>query len=216
MKILIASIDPAELKAARDFGVQGIITNPSVVSDIKKPWRKSIGEAAQIIKDGSFHLQLTQDDDRLNGEKQVKDFYEVIGDRLVVKACINQEMLSLIPVIKRMQLKVNITGIVTLAQAYVAVQAGADYVSIYLGRAENAGINSLDIIKKLYKYIQREGFESKIIAASLKGVSHFTQATDAGAHYAACPYSLLPQLIKHNVTDISIESFRKDWESIPE
>lgn len=216
MKILIASIDPAELIAAKDFGIHGIITNPTVVSSIKKPWRQSIKEAAETVKEGPFHLQLTRDQDRIKGEKQINEFYEVLGDRLVVKACINQEMLSLIPLIKKIRLKVNITGVVSLAQAYIAAQAGADYVSVYLGRAENAGVNALDVVNKLHQFIMRGNLDCKIIAASLKGVSHFTQATEAGANYAACPYSLLPQLVKHTVTDISMENFKKDWESIPE
>ena len=216
MKIFIASIDPEELVPAKDFGAYGIITNPTIVAAVKKPWRQSVREAAQILQDGPFHLQLTKEDNRSDALKQVNEFYEVLGDRLVIKACIHQETLSLIPVIHKMGLAVNITGIVSLAQAYIAIQAGADYVSIYLGRAENAGIDSLDIIRKARRFIVQEDFDCQIVAASIKGVSHFVQATEAGADYAACPFELLPQMIHHDATDTSMVGFRKDWESIPE
>ncbi len=216
MRILIASIDPEELKKARDFGIHGIITNPTIVAVIDKPWEVSVREAAETITDGAFHLQITEDHDREAAMRQVEAFRETLGDRLVVKACINQEMLSIIPRVKAMGLKVNITGIVTATQAYIASQAGADFLSIYLGRAENVGIDSMDLVRKADAFIQREGFDCKIVAASVKGVAHFDQAVVAGANYAACPYPLLEQLIHHSATDVSIEGFRRDWETIPE
>ncbi len=215
MRILIASIRPEELRKASDFGIHGIITNPTIVAAIDKPWEVSVGEAVQIIADGAFHLQVTADHDRDAAMAQVEAFHEILGDRLVVKACINQEMLSIMPRVKAMGLKVNITGIVTATQAYIASQAGADYVSVYLGRAENAGIDSIDLIAKADAFIQREGFACKIVAASLKGIAQFDQAVVAGASYAACPYPLLEQLIHHSSTDASIEAFRRDWETIP-
>jgi transaldolase len=215
VKILIASINPEQLKNAQDFGIHGIITNPTIVAMISKPWQVSVGEAAEVITDGPVHLQLTADHDREAAMAQVAEFREVLGDRLVVKACINQEMLSIIPRVQALGLKVNITGIVTAGQAYIATQAGADYVSVYLGRAENAGIDSMDMLAKTDVFIRREGFDCQIVAASLKGVAHFDQATVAGASFAACPYPLLEQLIHHHATDVSIEGFRKDWETIP-
>ena len=161
----------------------------------------SIGEAAEPMPDGDFHLQITEDHDRDAAMRQVDAFREVLGERLVVKACINQEMLSVIPRVRAMGHKVNITGIVTATQAYIATQAGADFLSIYLGRAENAGIDSIDLIAKADAFIRREGFDCQIVAASLKGVAQFDQAVVAGANFAACPYPLLQQLIRHSSTD---------------
>jgi transaldolase len=215
VKILIASIDPEDLRKSRDFGVHGIITNPTIVAAIDEPWEVSVREAAEIIADGDVHLQITEDHDREAAMRQVERFREVLGDRLVVKACINREMLSILPRVKAMGHRVNITGIVTAGQAYIATQAGADFVSVYLGRAENAGIDSIDVVRKADAFIRREGFECQIVAASLKGVAQFDQAVVAGANFAACPYPLLEQLIHHSATDVSIEAFRRDWETIP-
>jgi transaldolase len=215
VKILIASVDPEELRKAKDFGIHGIITNPTIVAAAGEPWQESVRAAAETIPDGEFHLQITEDHDRHAAMRQVEAFREVLGDRLVVKACINQEMLSLIPVVQAMGHKVNITGIVTATQAYMAAQAGADYLSIYLGRAENAGIDSIDLVRKADAFIRREGFDCSIVAASLKGVAQFDEATTAGASFAACPYALLEPLIHHDATDVSILGFRKDWETMP-
>jgi len=215
VRILIASIVLEELTQAGDFGIHGIITNPTIVAVVDKPWEVSVREAAEVITDGDFHLQITEDHDREAAMRQVAAFREVLGDRLVVKACINQEMLSIIPRVKGMGLKVNITGIVTSTQAYLAAQAGADFVSIYLGRADNAGIGSIDLVSKADAFIKREGFDCRIVAASLKGLAQFDSATVAGASYAACPFPLLEQLVQHSATDASIEGFRRDWETIP-
>jgi TalC/MipB family fructose-6-phosphate aldolase len=215
VRILIASIDPEDLWKARDFGVHGIITNPTIVAAVEKPWEVSVREAAEIIADGDVHLQITDDHDREAAMRQVGRFRDVLGHRLVVKACINREMLSIMPRVKAMGHRVNITGIVTAGQAYIASQAGADFVSIYLGRADNAGIDSIDLVRKAAAFIQREGLECKIVAASLRGIAQFDQAVVAGANFAACPYPLLEQLIHHSATDVSIEGFRRDWDTIP-
>lgn len=216
MKIYIASVEQKTLKMAKDYGVHGIITNPTVIAEVKRPWRQTVAEAARIIEEGPFHLQITEDQNRTDAVKQVREFYEIVGDRLVVKACISQEMLSLIPVVKKMNLKMNISGIVTLGQALVAAQAGADYISVYLGRAENAGIDSIGLVEKAAEFINREELDCKIVAASIKSTAHFIHATNAGANFAACPYPILKQLIIHETTEKSIINFREDWTSIPE
>jgi transaldolase len=215
VKILMATIEPGELQKARDFGVHGIITNPTIVAAVARPWEISVRAAAEIIPNGDFHLQVTEDHDRDAAMRQVEAFRDVLGPRLVVKACINREMLSIIPRVQASGHKVNITGIVTAGQAYIASQAGADFVSIYLGRAENAGIDSIDVVAKVASFILREGLDCQVVAASLKGVAQFDQAVCAGANFAACPYPLLEQLIHHAATDASIEAFRRDWDTIP-
>ncbi|MDR0552612.1 MAG: hypothetical protein LBG13_00785 [Holosporales bacterium] len=215
MKLYVSSIIPEEILLAKDLGGHGIITNPTDVSRAKKPWREAVREAAELWPECPIHLQLADDGDRTQAAKQVDEFYEVLGSRLIVKMCIGKEVLSLIPYVKKLGLKANITGIVTLAQAFVAVQSGANFVSVYLGRAENVGIDSIEIIRQTRNYIDREKFDCNIVAASIKSVSHFVQATCAGANYSASTYDLLQQLIKHDVTDKSVIDFRKSWESIP-
>jgi transaldolase len=73
----------------------------------------------------------------------------------------------------------------------------------------------MDMPGKADAFIRREGFDCQIVAASLKGVAHFDQATVAGASFAACSYPWLEQLIRHDATDMSIKGFRKEWETIP-
>lgn len=213
MKVLIASLDNNDLINAKDFGVHGIITNPTLVSAIDKPWKESVKNAAKIIQ-GPFHLQITEDN-KENIIKQAEEFAEVLGDRLVVKICITKESLAAMQVLKKRGFKVNLTCIVSIPQTYFAIQSGADFISIYMGRADDIGIDGVKVISSAINLIDKLNYQTEVIAASMRGVKHYTQAAEAGAHWSACPYFILAKLIKHSVTDKSFEVFRKDWNKIP-
>lgn len=213
LKVLIASVNERELAAARDYAVHGIITNPTIMAEVNKPWKDSVSDAAKII-DGPFHLQITEDK-RDAIVKQAEDFASVLGDRLVVKMCITQESLAAMQVLKNRGLQVNLTGIVSTPQALFAVQSGADFISIYMGRSDDVGGDGVGIVKSAVDLIDRGKYQTHVVAASIRGVAHYVSATEAGAHWAACPYEILPKLISHPVTDASIVGFAEDWARVP-
>lgn len=212
MRIMIATMLKEELLVAKDFGIYGIITNPTIVAACKKPWKQSVKEAMEIIE-GPFHLQITEDyrDDIL---RQADEFAEVLGDRLVVKACLTQESLAAMPVLQKKGYKVNLTGIVSVPQTYLAIQSGADFISVYAGRADDVGGDGINVIKKAVDLVKGSGYKTEVIAASIRGVAHYVAAAETGAEWAACPYNTLLQLIKHPVTDRSIVGFKEDWETL--
>lgn len=212
MKVLIATVDERELIAAKDYAVHGIITNPTIVAQVNKPWKQSVSDAAEII-DGPFHLQITEDK-RDAIIRQAEEFADVLGERLIVKMCITQESLAAMQVLQNRGIQVNLTGIVSTPQALFAVQSGADFISVYMGRADDVGGNGVEIVKSASDLITRGKYEAQVVAASVRGVSHYVAATEAGAHWAACPYEVLPKLIRHPVTDASIVGFARDWDSV--
>lgn len=212
MRVLIASLDEKELVGAKDYGVYGIITNPTIVAANKEPWKKSVERAAKII-DGPFHLQITEDY-RDGILRQAEEFAEVLGERLVVKVCLTQESLAAMQTLKQRGYKVNLTGIVSIPQTFVAVQSGADFVSIYAGRADDIGADGIDVIQTTVDYIRQFGYKTNVVAASIRGVAHYVDSAKAGAHWIACPYPILAQSIKHPVTDKGIVNFKRDWEKI--
>lgn len=212
MKILIASIDEKDLVGAKDYAVHGIITNPTIVAEVRKPWKEAVAKAAKII-DGPFHLQITERK-RDDIVRQAEEFQSVLGDRLIVKMCITQESLAAMQVLKKRGLQVNLTGIVSIPQSFYAIQAGADFISIYMGRADDIGGDGVGVVRKAANMTKNGCYSTEIVAASIRGVSHYIDATEAGAHWAACPFNVLPKLIKHPVTDKSIGGFEQDWERV--
>jgi transaldolase len=212
LKVLIASIDEKKLVAAKDYAVHGIITNPTIVAQVNEPWKKSVSDAAEIV-DGPFHLQITEDrrDDII---KQAEEFSSVLGDRLIVKMCLTQESLAAMQVLQARGFKINLTGIVSIPQSFFAIQAGADLISIYMGRADDVGGDGVGVVKAAADMVKSGGYKTEIVAASIRGVSHYVEATKAGADWAACPYEVLPKLIRHPVTDTSIVGFARDWNNV--
>ncbi len=212
LKVLIASVDESELVAAKDYAVHGIITNPTIVAQVNKPWKESVSGAAKIIN-GPFHLQITEDK-RDGIVRQAEEFAGVLGERLIIKMCITQESLAAMQILKDRGFKINLTGIVSSPQALFAVQSGADFISVYMGRADDVGGDGVGIVKSAVDLIERGRYETQVVAASIRGVSHYVAATEAGAHWAACPYDVLPKLIGHPVTDASIVGFAKAWDKV--
>jgi transaldolase len=212
LKILIASIDEKDLIGAKDYGVHGIITNPTIVAEVRKPWKEAVSDAAKVIE-GPFHLQITEDK-RDGIIAQAEEFASVLGDRLIVKMCISQESLAAMQVLQDRGLKVNLTGIVSIPQSFFAIQAGADFISIYMGRADDVGGDGVGVVRSAANMAKNGGYKTEIVAASIRGVSHYIEATEAGAHWAACPYKVLPKLIQHPVTDKSIVGFAQDWDRV--
>lgn len=215
MRILIGSVTPWEIREARKYGVMGIATNPPVFLGLGKSWQEVVKEAAAAMPEGEFHMQAAEDYDVQAAKEKMLEFQKLLGERLVVKLCLTEEMLSLIPWAHERGIRVNMTCIMTLAQAVVSMQAGADYVSIYMGRAERAGLNPVDIIEKAAKVIRHNEYDCKLIAASISDVAHFTAAAAAGADIAATPLKVLKESIRHRVTDEGIAGFRADWERLP-
>ena len=147
--------------------------------------------------------------------EQAKEFKKVLGERLIVKACITKETLAAMPILQKQGYKVNITGVVSLPQTIYAIQAGADFVSVYVGRANDSGVDGINIIQKAREFIDQNSYKTELIAASIRSVRSYVDSANAGADWSAPPYEILPKLINHPTTDSSIKGFNKDWNSIP-
>lgn len=108
------------------------------------------------------------------------------------------------------------TLIFSAAQGLMAAKAGATYVSPFVGRLDDIGVEGMKLIRELKQILENYGMTSEIIAASIRNIKHVEDAAIAGAHIATIPGSLLPSLWKHPLTDSGIERFLADWEKVPQ
>ena len=109
-------------------------------------------------------------------------------------------------------IKTNVTLVFSAAQALLAARAGATFVSPFLGRLDDIGMEGMNLIEEIVDIFNAQGIETEIIAASIRNPMHVTQAARLGCDIATVPMNVLLQMLKHPLTDNGIDRFLKDWE----
>lgn len=136
-----------------------------------------------------------------------------IHKNIVIKLPMTIEGLKACKILTEKGIKTNVTLIFTVAQALLAAKAGATYVSPFLGRLDDIGENSIELIKDIAEIFAKHNIKTEIIAASVRNPWHAKEAAKAGAHIATVPYKVLIEMTKHDLTNKGIERFLKDWEN---
>ena len=133
---------------------------------------------------------------------------------MVVKIPMTVEGLKATKVLSSEGIKCNVTLIFTANQALLAARAGAAYVSPFLGRLDDINQPGINLIEDIVTIFDNYGFETEIIAASIRNPIHVQDCALAGAHIATIPYSVIEQMTKHPLTDAGIEKFQKDYKAV--
>jgi transaldolase len=131
-----------------------------------------------------------------------------------IKIPITADGLRATAVLSKDHIKVNMTLCFSANQALLAALAGAAYVSIFVGRLDDAGQDGMQVVDEALEIWDKYDFDAEIIAASIRHPQHCTQAAMLGAHIATVPYAVLMQMIQHPMTDVGIKKFLADWKSV--
>ena len=203
-----ASID--EIRAAARFGVvSGITTNPSLWAKAASgtDYRDVVLEICSII-DGPVSAEcLAQDVDGLVEEaRHISKWHP----NVVVKIPLDENGLEAIYRVSREGIKVNTTLIFQPNQALLAAQAGATYVSPFVGRLDDIGHEGMAVVREIVEIFDRYHMPTQVLAASLRHPLHVIQAAQAGAHIATMPYPVFQAMFKHPLTDAGIQKFLED------
>ena len=203
-----ASID--EIRAAARFGVvSGITTNPSLWAKAASgtDYRDVVLEICSII-DGPVSAEcLAQDVDGLVEEaRNISKWHP----NVVVKIPLDENGLEAIYRVAKEGIKVNTTLIFQPNQALLAAQAGATYVSPFVGRLDDIGQEGMTVVREIVEIFDRYHLPTQVLAASLRHPLHVIQAARAGAHIATMPYTVFQAMFKHPLTDAGIQKFLED------
>lgn len=202
-----ASID--EVRAAARYGViSGVTTNPSLLAkEGGVSYRQRIQEIASVI-DGPISAECIS----RTADELVEEARELASwhPNVVVKIPIDAEGLEAIHRCSREGIRVNVTLIFSANQALLAALAGASFLSPFVGRLDDIGHDGMELVRQCVEIVETHGLAARVLAASLRHPLHVTQAALAGAHIATIPPSLLPQMLKHPLTDLGIERFLDD------
>jgi transaldolase len=147
----------------------------------------------------------------------VKEAIELakIHPNIVIKIPMCEEGLKAVKILSNKGIRTNVTLIFSAAQALLAARAGASYVSPFVGRLDDIGMEGIKLVEEVADIFRIHGIETEIIAASIRNPIHVTACAKAGADIATVPYKILVQMTRHPLTDAGIARFLKDWESVP-
>ena len=213
MKLFIDTANVAHIKEANDLGVIcGVTTNPSLIAKEGRDFVEVVKEITTIV-DGPVSAEVID----LKHEGMVAEARELVKlhRNIVIKIPMTLEGLKATKILTAEGIKTNVTLIFNATQALLAARAGATYVSPFLGRLDDIGMNGMNLIEEIVDIFDRHGIETEIIAASIRNPIHVIDAARLGAHIATVPYNVIVQMSKHPLTDAGIERFLADWESVP-
>ncbi len=213
MKFFIDTANITEIKEAWEIGViDGVTTNPSLISKEKKEPIKLLKEICAIV-DGPVSAEVVS----LDAGGMVKEAKALarIHKNIVIKIPMTTEGLKATKKLTGLKIKTNVTLVFSANQALLAAKAGATYVSPFVGRIDDISGYGMELVSQILEIYDNYGFETEIIVASIRNPVHVLDAARMGAHVATIPFKVIEQLSKHPLTDIGIKNFLADWEKVP-
>ena len=210
MKLFIDTANVNDIREANDWGVIcGVTTNPSLIAKEGRVFEEVVKEITSIV-DGPISAEVIS----LEADKMVEEAIPLskIHKNIVIKLPMCAEGLKACKKLTAMGIKTNVTLIFSAAQALLAANAGATYVSPFLGRLDDIGMEGMALIFEIVDIFNAQGIGTEIIAASIRNPIHVTAAARLGCDIATVPMNVLRQMINHPLTDAGIARFLKDWE----
>jgi len=209
MKLFIDTANLDEIEKANNFGfLGGVTTNPTLVAREGAKFHDRIREIAGMVKGPVNAEVLSTHAAEMVGEGMA---LSSIAGNIIVKIPMTGDGLKAVNALAAQKIRTNVTLVFSPSQALLASQAGADFVSVFVGRADDVGFDGIAIISQIAELFDRGGIGAQIIAASIRSPKHVVDAGMAGAHIATAPFKILMQMMMHPLTDIGLEKFMKDW-----
>ena len=209
MKFFVDTADIKEIRELNDLGLlDGVTTNPSLIL-------KSGGSIAEVTKeicsivDGpvSSEVGATEYKEMM----READVLSKIADNICIKVPLTLDGLKACKAITSDGRKVNVTLCFAATQALLAAKAGATFISPFIGRIDDMGIDGMELIEEIRTIYDNYDFDTEILAASIRTVNHVKLAAMIGADVATGPPATLRALVKHPLTDKGLEQFLADW-----
>lgn len=217
MKIFLDTADLSEIRRAADAGlIDGITTNPSLLSraagDEGDP--RAILEEICATVPGPISAEVVATD----AETMVREGTKLakIADNIVVKCPLTEDGLVACRRLRADDIRVNVTLCFSPTQALLAAKAGATYISPFIGRIDDISSDGMELVRLIRVIYDNYGFDTELLAASIRHPQHVVEAALAGADIATMPSAVFWKLFNHPLTDRGLEAFIADWEKLPE
>ncbi|RVV98487.1 fructose-6-phosphate aldolase [Mesobaculum littorinae] len=207
-------VDTADVDAIRELlalnMVDGVTTNPSLIMKAGRDIKEVTAEICSIV-DGPVSAETVA----LDAEGMIAEGRELrkIADNIAVKVPLTWDGLRACKVLSDEGYMVNVTLCFSANQALLAAKAGATFISPFIGRLDDLNLDGMELIREIRTIYDNYGFETQILAASIRTANHMKDAALIGADVATAPPKVIQAMAGHALTDKGIETFLKDWES---
>ena len=212
MKFFIDTANLVQIKEANELGIlDGVTTNPSLMA------KEGITGTTAIQNHYKAICEIVEGD--ISAEVIATDYAGIIAEgkalaalhpNIVVKVPMIKDGIKAIKWFSDNGIRTNCTLIFSAGQAILAAKAGATYISPFVGRIDDTSWDGMQLIQQIANIYVVQGFESEILAASIRNVNHIITAAEMGAHVCTCPLDSILGLLKHPLTDIGLTKFLVD------
>ncbi len=211
MKFFVDTANLNEIREAASFGVlDGVTTNPSLIAkEGDVDFKQHIAAICEIVQ-GPVSAEVTSTD--VEGMLREGREYARIAPNVVVKCPLTREGLKATRRLNDEGTKVNVTLCFSAAQAIIAAKAGASFISPFLGRLDDIGENGLSLLHDIVEIYDNYGWETEVLAASIRHPIHVIEAARMGTDIATMPFKVIDQLFNHPLTDKGQAQFLADWQ----
>lgn len=214
MKIFIDTAIIDEIKEAASWGIiDGVTTNPTLISKSGKSFKEVIEEIVKIV-DGPISVEVVS----MDKDGIIKEAYDLskIHKNIVIKIPMMKTGIQATKILSQEGIKVNMTLIFSANQALLAAKAGASYISPFVGRLDDINVDGMNLVSNIVTIFKNYNIKTQIIVASIRDPIHVLTAAQLGADVCTVPFAVLEKMFKHPLTDIGIQRFLEDWKKIPQ
>ncbi|HSK23341.1 MAG TPA: fructose-6-phosphate aldolase [Egicoccus sp.] len=211
MKLFLDTANLDEISEINRWGVlDGVTTNPTLAAKEGKDFASMIKDiCAEVAGDVSAEVVSTDTEGMLEEAHKLA----AIADNVVIKLPLIPAGLAACAQLSSEGIKTNVTLCFSATQAILAAKAGATYVSPFLGRMDDLANDGIALLNEICEIFRIQGYETEVLAASLRSPQHVAQAAMAGADVATLPAKVFHQMVRHPLTDAGLERFLADWDA---
>lgn len=209
MQFFVDTADVAAIKELNDLGmVDGVTTNPSLILKAGRDITEVTREICEMVK-GPVSAEVVAE----NADDMIREgkILAKIADNIAVKVPLTWDGLKACRALSDEGHMVNVTLCFSAAQAILAAKAGATFISPFIGRLDDIHIDGVDLIEDIRIIYDNYGYETQILAASIRNVNHIIQVGRIGADVITAPPAVIKSMAKHVLTDKGLEQFNSDW-----
>ncbi len=209
MKFFVDTAIIADIKELNDYGLlDGVTTNPSLIAKSGRDFKEVIAEICALVE-GPVSAEVAAM--AYDGMVAEGEHLAQIADNVVIKLPLTLDGLKACCHFTSNGIKTNVTLCFSANQALLAAKAGATYISPFIGRLDDLNIDGMELIADIRAIYDNYGFETQILAASVRTANHVKDAAIAGADVATIPPGVIKGLASHVLTDKGLDQFAKDW-----
>ncbi len=210
MKFFVDSADLDQISELNDIGlVDGVTTNPSIIAKSGRDFKTVIKDICKIVSGPvSAEVVSTEYDTMIKEGRELRK----IADNVCIKLPLTMDGLKACNTFSKDNIPTNVTLCFSPNQALLAAKCGATFISPFIGRLDDLALNGMELIEDIRTIYDNYGFETEILAASIRNVNHVRDCALVGADVMTAPPDVIRKLSSHALTDKGLAAFLKDWE----